>query len=61
MKGETHLSYLSAVYDTAAVLLVLTGVFATIAHSFEMPAIWFSLGSEFLQFGFSPREGLRGS
>ena len=44
MKGETDFSYLSAMYYTAAVLLVLTGVFAILAHSFGMAAIWFVLG-----------------
>lgn len=44
MKGETDLSYLSAMYYTAAVLLVLTGAFATMAHSFGMAAIWSFLG-----------------
>jgi hypothetical protein len=45
MKGETDLSYLSAFYYTAAVLLLLTSVFAAISHSWGMAATCFILGS----------------
>jgi hypothetical protein len=45
MKGETDLSYLSAFYYTAAVLLLLTSVFAAFSRSWGMAAISFILGS----------------
>ena len=45
MKGETNVSYLSAFYYTAAVLLLLTSVFAAFSRSWGMAAICFILGS----------------
>lgn len=44
MKGETNVSYLSAMYYTAAFLLVVTGVFAALSHSYRMAAVWLVLG-----------------
>jgi len=44
MKGETNVSYLSAMYYTAAFLLVLTGVFAALSRSYGMATVWFILG-----------------
>lgn len=44
MKGETNVSYLAAMYYTAAFLLVLTGVFAALSRSYRMAALWFILG-----------------
>jgi hypothetical protein len=44
MKDDTDLSYLSAFYYTAAVLLILTAVFAALSHSWGMAATWFILG-----------------
>jgi len=45
MKTQTDLSYLSAFYYTTAALLILTGVFAALSHSWGMAALWFVLGS----------------
>jgi hypothetical protein len=45
VKGETDLSYLSAFYYTAAVLLLLTSVFAAVSHSWAMAAGCFIFGS----------------
>jgi hypothetical protein len=45
MKGETDLSYLSAFYYTAAVLLLLTSVFAAFSRSWGMAGVCFILGS----------------
>jgi hypothetical protein len=45
MRGETNLSYLSAFYYTAAVLMLLTSVFAAFSRSWGMAAICFILGS----------------
>jgi hypothetical protein len=45
MRGETDLSYLSAFYYTAAVLLLLTSVFAAVGRSWGMAAGYFILGS----------------
>ena len=45
MKEETDLSYLSAFYYTAAVLLLLTGVFAAVSRSWGMATACFILGS----------------
>lgn len=45
MKDETDVSYLSAFYYTAAVLLLLTSVFAAVSHSWKMAAMCFILGS----------------
>lgn len=45
MNGETDLSYLSAFYYTAAVLLLITSVFAAFSHSWGMAAACFILGS----------------
>jgi len=45
MNSETDLSYLSAFYYTAAVLLLLTSVFAAFSRSWGMSAICFILGS----------------
>jgi hypothetical protein len=44
MKNETNVSYLAAMYYTAAFLLALTGVFAALSHSYAMAAVWFILG-----------------
>lgn len=44
MKGESNVSYLSAMYYTAAFLLVLTGVFAALSRSYGVAAVWFILG-----------------
>jgi len=45
MNSEADLSYLSAFYYTAAVLLLLTSVFAAFSRSWGMSAICFILGS----------------
>ena len=50
MQDETNLSYLSAFYYTAAVLLILTGVFAAVSHSWWMAAACFFSGS--VLFGY---------
>ncbi len=42
MKDESELSYLSAFYYIAAVLFILTGVFAAPSHSWGMAAAYFS-------------------
>ena len=44
MKGETEVSYLAAMFYTAAVLLVLAGVFAAVSHSYGMAGMWFLMG-----------------
>jgi len=44
MKGETDLSYLSAMFYTAAVLLALAGVFAAVDHNYGMAGVWFLMG-----------------
>jgi hypothetical protein len=44
MKGETDVSYLSAMFYTAAVLLVLAGVFAAVSRNYGMAGVWFVLG-----------------
>ena len=44
MKEETNVSYLSAFYYTGAGLLMLTGVFAGLSHSWVMAAGSFILG-----------------
>ncbi len=44
MKEENDLSYLSAMYYTAAVLLLLTAVFSALSHNWAMAAVWFLLG-----------------
>jgi len=44
MKGETEVSYLAAMIYTAAVLLVLAGVFAAVSRSYRMAAIWVIMG-----------------
>ena len=50
MKDETNLSYLSAFYYTAAVLLLLTAVFAAASHSWGMAVGCFIFGS--VLFGY---------
>jgi hypothetical protein len=50
MKGETDLSYLSAFYYTAAVLLLITSVFAAFSHSWGMAATCFILGSVLISY-----------
>lgn len=45
MTTETDVSYLSAMYYTAAVLLMLTAVFSALSHSGGIAAIWFILGA----------------
>jgi len=50
MKGETDLSYLSAFYYTAAVLLLITSVFAALSHSWGMAATCFILGSVLISY-----------
>ncbi len=45
MKDENELSYLSAFYYTAAVLLILTGVFAAPRHSWGMAGVCFVSGT----------------
>jgi hypothetical protein len=50
MECENDLSYLSAFYYTAAVLLILTAVFAALSHSWGMAAACFILGS--VLFGY---------
>lgn len=50
MKDEKDLSYLSAFYYTAAVLLLLTAVFAAASHSWGMALGCFILGS--VLFGY---------
>jgi hypothetical protein len=50
LKGETDLSYLSAFYYTAAVLLLLTSVFAAFNRSWAMAAVCFILGSVLISY-----------
>jgi hypothetical protein len=45
MKDESDLSYLSAFYYTAAVLLILTRMFAALSNSWGMTAACFISGS----------------
>lgn len=45
MPDETDLSYLSAFYYTAAVLLLLTGMFAAVSHNWGIATMCFILGS----------------
>jgi len=52
MKGEKDLSYLSAMYYTAAVLFFLTAVFSALSHSWEMAGVWFSLGAVLFGYRF---------
>jgi len=53
MKDENDLSYLSAMYCTAAVLFLLTAVFAALRHSGGMAAACFILG--IILFGYRAR------
>jgi Na+/H+-translocating membrane pyrophosphatase len=53
MKEETDLSYLSAFYYTAAVLLILMSVFAAMSQSWWMAGACFILGS--VLFGYRAR------
>jgi hypothetical protein len=50
MKDSRDLSYLTALYYTAAVLLILTAVFATVSKSWGMAGICFILGSVLLGY-----------
>lgn len=50
MKQETEVSYLSAMYYTAAVLLVLSAVFSLVGHNYKWAALWFTLGAGFFLF-----------
>jgi hypothetical protein len=50
MKQETDLSYLSAMYYTAAALLVLTAAFAGLSHNYVLAAVWFLLGAGIFAF-----------
>jgi|GraSoiStandDraft_25_1057303.scaffolds.fasta_scaffold14237_7 Na+/H+-translocating membrane pyrophosphatase len=50
MKEATDLSYLSALYYTAAVLLILTAVFAAVSKSWWMAGVCFILGSVLLGY-----------
>jgi len=50
MKDTKDLSYLTALYYTAAVLLILTAVFATVSKSWAMAGICFILGSVLLGY-----------
>ena len=49
------LSYLSALYYTAAALFVLTAVFAAVSGSWRLALIWFILGS--VLFSYRVRSG----
>ncbi len=44
MKAETNISYLSAMYYTAGVLLILTALFSALGHDWALAAVWFALG-----------------
>jgi hypothetical protein len=58
MKDETDLSYLSAFYYTAAVLLLLTAVFAALSHSWGMAATCFISGSVLFSYRvLRPKKG----
>lgn len=50
MKEETNLSYLSAFYYVAAVLLILTAAFAAMSGNWGIAAACFILGS--VLFGY---------
>ena len=50
MKDATDLSYLSALYYTAAVLLILTAVFATLSKNSGIAGVCFILGSVLLGY-----------
>jgi len=50
MKDSRDLSYLTALYYTAAVLLILTAVFAMVSKSWAMAGICFILGSVLLGY-----------
>jgi len=45
VKDDSEVSYLSAFYYTAAVLLFLTGLFASLSHSWGMAAACLVSGS----------------
>jgi uncharacterized membrane protein YgdD (TMEM256/DUF423 family) len=53
MKSETDLSYLAAMFYTAAALLVLAGVFAAVDHNYRMAGIWFILGITIFAYRWS--------
>ena len=53
LNDDTDLSYLSAFYYTAATLLVLTGVFAALNHSWGMAGLCLILGM--VLFGYRVR------
>lgn len=50
MQNETEASYLSAMYYTAAVLLVFSAIFSAAGHNYRLAALWFSLGAGFFLF-----------
>jgi len=50
MKDSRDLSYLTALYYTAAVLLILTAVFAAVSKSWRMAGVCFILGSVLLGY-----------
>jgi len=50
MKDSRDLSYLTALYYTAAVLLILTAVFAAVSKSWGMAGVCFILGSVLLGY-----------
>jgi hypothetical protein len=50
MKKETDVSYLSAMYYTAAALLVLSALFSALGHNYTLAAVWFLLGAGLFAF-----------
>jgi Na+/H+-translocating membrane pyrophosphatase len=50
MTDAKDLSYLTALYYTAAVLLILTAIFAAVSKSWGMAGICFILGSVLLAY-----------
>jgi hypothetical protein len=52
MKGDKDLSYLSAMYYTAAALFLLTSVFSALSRSWAMAGVWFSLGAVLFSYRF---------
>ena len=52
MEDEKDLSYLSAMYYTAAALFLLMAVFSALSRSWAMAGIWFSLGAVLFGYRF---------
>jgi hypothetical protein len=52
MKDDKDLSYMSAMYYTAAALFLLTAVFSALSRSWAMTGVWFSLGAVLFGYRF---------